>query len=242
MSPKDRDPTKDGPRKNEQGAVPTHPPARRTLGRPWWRLIFQWQTLALALILIGALVIALYSMRSLRSYREFQHIRGAELDRGLARLDAIRPWMTVRYVGVAYAVPEEYIFAQLEIPYNRRNSNATLGQLNQDYAMGQATDAEFPAIIDRVAQAIVDYRANPVPPGLRELRPWMTLRYIAASTGVPQAYLVEALGLDAAHAAELDAAIRPLDQLAHEMRYPGGPEAMLSQLRQALDSYEASTP
>ena len=39
---------------------------------------------------------------------------------------------------------------------------------------------EYPEIIDRVAQAITDYRADPVPTGLREIRPWMTLRYIAS--------------------------------------------------------------
>ena len=35
-------------------------------------------------------------------------------------------------------VPEEYIFAQLEIPYNRRNSHETLGRLNEEYTMGQS--------------------------------------------------------------------------------------------------------
>ena len=165
--------------------------------RPKWHGLLQWRTLAILLIVVGLVIISLYGLRSLRSYREFQYIRAEGLDRGTARIDAIRSWMTVRYVGVAYAVPEEYIFAQLEIPYNRRNSHATLGELNDEYEMGKSPNGEYPQIIDRVAQAISDYRANPVPTGLREIRPWMTLRYIASSTGIPQEYLIETLGLTA---------------------------------------------
>ena len=209
---------------------------------PWWRRLLQWQSLAVLLIVVGVVIIALFGLRSLRSFREFQYIRAEGLDSGTARIEAIRPWMTVRYVSVAYAVPEEYIFAQLEIPYNRRNSNETLGRLNEDYKMGQSTKDVYPQIIDRVAQAILDYRANPVPTGLRQLRPWMTLRYIAASTGVPESYLLDALGLDAARAAELDATLRPIDQLGPELHFPGGPEALFRRLEDAIAAYEADAP
>lgn len=207
-----------------------------------WRRLFQGQSLAVLLIVVGVVIVALYGLRSFRSFREFQYIRAEGLDRGTARIDAIRPWMTVRYVGVAYAVPEEYIFAQLEIPYNRRNSNETLGRLNEEYDMGQSSIGLYPQIVDRVAQAILDYRANPVPTGLRELRPWMTLRYIAASTGVPESYLLETLGLDAARAAEMDATLRPIDQLGPELRIPGGPRELFKQLQDAIAAYEADTP
>lgn len=231
---------------NSPNTQPTHPaptqPAHQPPRGPWWRRLAQWQIVALLLILIGVALMALYSLRSVRSYREFQYIRAEGLDRGTARVEAIRPWMTVRYVAVAYAVPEEYIFAELEIPYNRRNRNETLGRLNEEYAMGQSTLAPYPQIIDRVAQAIRDYRANPVPTGLRELRPWMTLRYIAVSTGVPEAILLAALELDVVRAAEIDATVRPLDELAHELRYPGGPEELFRRLRAAIDAYEVSAP
>jgi len=102
----------------------------------WWHSLLQRRAVAILLIIVGLVIISLYGLRSLRTYREFQYIRAEGLDRGTARIDAIRPRMTVRYVGVAYAVPEEYIFAQLEIPYNRRNSHETLGRLNEEYIMG----------------------------------------------------------------------------------------------------------
>jgi hypothetical protein len=209
---------------------------------PWWRSLVQWRTLAILLIIIGLVIISLYGLRSIRSYREFQYIRAEGLDRGAARLDAIRSWMTVRYVGVAYAVPEEYIFAQLEIPYNRRNSHETLGALNDEYEMGKSPRGEYPEIIDRVIQAIRDYRANPVPTGLREIRPWMTLRYIASSTGIPEAYFFEQLGLSAQRATEIDAAVRPIDQLAPELHVQGGPEALFRLLEDAIAAYEAEQP
>ena len=86
------------------------------------QLLSNRQFLATAFIVIGLLVIGIYAMRSYRSYQQWQYIREQGLDRGVASIDAIAPWMTVRYVSVAYAVPEEYVFAELDIPFNRRNS------------------------------------------------------------------------------------------------------------------------
>ncbi len=216
--------------------------ARIQPSNPLWNSFFQWRTLAIFLIIVGAVLVSLFTLRSIRSFREFQYIRSEGLDRGTARIEAMRGWMTVRYVGVAYAVPEEYIFAQLEIPYNRRNSNEILGRLNEEYGLGQSPNGDYPLIIDRVAQAILDYRADPVPTGLRELRPWMTIRYIASSTGVPETVLFAALGLDEARAAEIDASVRPLDQLGPELRLPGGPEELFRRLEEAISSYEAAQP
>ena len=55
--------------------------------------------------------------------------------------------MTVRYVGVAYAVPVEFIFAQLNIPYNRRNVNETLKRLNDEYTMGISPTGNYPLLL-----------------------------------------------------------------------------------------------
>src|SRR4051812_48436222 len=105
--------------------VPEQTEPQITVTMPGQRAL-PWRKLAALLIVVGLGVIALYGLRSFRAYREFQYIRAEGLDRGAARVEAIRPWMTVRYVGVAYAVPVEFIFAQLDIPYNRRNVNETL--------------------------------------------------------------------------------------------------------------------
>jgi hypothetical protein len=138
-------------------------------------------------------------------------------------------------VSVAYAVPEEYIFAQLAIPFNRRNSNDTLRRLNRMYGLGKSSQGDYPAITDNVAQAILDYRANPVATGLEDLRPWMSLRYIANSTGVPLDYLLVQLDIG-----ERDTyAAQPLDELAKLTKYKGGRRGLIEAVKAALAQYEA---
>jgi len=192
------------------------------------------KTLAALLIGLGLLVTLFFGSRAIESYRRLQYIREQGLDQGTASVEAIRGWMTIRYISVAYAVPEEYIFAQLDIPYTRRNSHDTLGQLNRSYQLGRSAQGEYPAIVDQVAEAILAYRANPVATGLRDIRPWMTIRYIANSTGVPEAYLLEQLGL-----AEGDNyAVMPLDALAEASHYRGGPRRLIEAIAAALANYE----
>ena len=71
---------------------------------PWWRNLLQWRALAILLIIVGLVIISL-SMGYVHCVpiANFNISRAEGLDRGTARIDAIRPWMTVRYVGVAYA-------------------------------------------------------------------------------------------------------------------------------------------
>jgi hypothetical protein len=70
----------------------------------------------------------------------------------------------------------------------------------------------------------------------------MTIRYIANSTGVPEEYLLEQLGLDAQRPPIPDVAVRPLDHLPPLMHLPGGPEALFRLLEAAIDQYEAEQP
>jgi hypothetical protein len=189
-----------------------------------------WRSLvALGLVLLGVIMLVGFGVRAARTYRMLHYAREQGLDRGVADVNAIRPWMTVRYVAVAYAVPEEYLFAQIGVPYNRRSVQDTLGQLNRVFELGQDAQGE-PAIIGRVTQAILDYRADPVTTGLADLRPWMTIRYIANSMGADEAELLTAVGLSD----EPDSAVRPLDQLAREGDYAGGLEGLLDDLREVL--------
>jgi hypothetical protein len=142
--------------------------------------------------------------------------------------------MTVRYVSVAYGVPQEYIFAELDIPFDRRSSNDTVGHLNRVYQLGRSDLGEYPAITDDIAAAILAYQANPVATGLDDVRPWMTIRYIANSTGVPETYLLEQLGLSV----DDNNVYKPLDELAGSVRYDGGPRALVRDLGQVLRQYE----
>ncbi len=201
------------------------------------RPLFNRSTIALLLIGVGLLCLFFFGGRSLRAYQQFRYSRQHDWEQGVASMRAIAPWMTIRYVAVAYAVPEEYIFAELSIPYDRRNRNDTLGELNRTYHFGLDADGEL-AILGQVKAAIEAYRADPVATGLRDIRPWMTIRYIANSSGVPEEYLLAQLTLTAAP----NPAVRPLAQLAESSNYPGGLPELIRTLQEALENYDEGGP
>ncbi|HMQ54521.1 MAG TPA: hypothetical protein PKE64_09460 [Anaerolineae bacterium] len=191
-------------------------------------LSLRW-TLAVVLIVAGLALTIVFGLRAFRSFQEVRYIREQGLDVGTADLDAIRGWMTIGFIGVAYGVPEEYIFAELDIPYERRNQHETLGHLSREYRLGKPPLAE-----DLVKEAILKYRENPVATGLDDVRPWMSLRYIANSTGVPEDYLFEQLGLPQAGNEG-----KPLDRLDDEYKF-GGRREIVEAVEAALADYEAN--
>ena len=83
----------------------------------------------IALILSGLLLTIVFGLRSVNSFRKLQYIQQQGLDRGTASAEAIQPWMTIRFIAVAYAVPEEYLYSALEIAFDRRNADRPLGQI-----------------------------------------------------------------------------------------------------------------
>jgi hypothetical protein len=198
---------------------------RPIMPRPNRRLL-----LTIAVIAVGLAIAAFFGARSMRSFRELQYIRQQGLDRGTANVDAIRPWMTIRFIAVAYAVPEEYLYSALAIPFERRNANQSLGELNRIYQLGLSPNSTELVIIDRARSAITEYRANPVATGLRDVRPWMSIRYIANSTAVPEGDIFAAIGLPAAGNEN-----KPLDLLSQEQHYPGGPRALVDAIQKALE-------
>ena len=196
--------------------------------RPKTRLL-----LTIAAIALGLAIAAFFGVRSVRSFREFQYIRQQGLDRGAASVDAIRPWVTIRFIAVAYAVPEEYLYSALGIPFERRNANQSLGELNRIYRLGLVPNSREFVIIDKARTAITEYRKNPVATGLRDVRPWMSIRYIANSTGVPEDYIFTRIGLPLAGNED-----KPLDLLSAEQRYRGGPRALAEAVQQALTAHQ----
>jgi hypothetical protein len=188
--------------------------------------------LTIGVIAIGLLIALFFGVRSVRSFRQLEYIRQQGLDRGVASLDAIRPWMTIRFVAVAYAVPEEYLYSMLGIPFNRRNANRALGELNFDYGgPPQTSGGELP-IVEKTRAAIEAYRANPVATGLRDVRPWMSIRYIANSSGIPEEFIFSQLGLP-----KDGNESKPLDFLSEEQHYRGGPRAIVEAVQRALDAH-----
>lgn len=189
--------------------------------------------LPIVLLALGLIITLYFGLRAVNSFRQLQYIHEQGLDRGTASVDAVRPWMTIRFIAVAYAVPEEYLYSQLEIPFNRRNANSPLSELNRDYQLGQSPYGPYPAIIDKVRKAIVAYRANPVVTGLQDIRPWMSIHYIANSTGVPADYIFQQLNLPVTGNED-----KPLDILGEELHYKGGPRGLADDIQQVLAGYQ----
>ena len=195
----------------------------RTL-RPRTRLL-----LTIGVIAIGLAIAVFFGMRTITSARQLEYIRRQGLDRGAASVDAIRPWMTVRFIAVAYAVPEEYIYSALDIPFDRRRPDNSLGEINREFHMGNSpTDNEL-VIINKTKAALSAYRAHPVATGLRDVRPWMSIHYIANSSGVPEQAIFDAIGIPATGNED-----KPLDLLSKEQHYPGGPKALADAVTAAL--------
>ena len=202
---------------------------------PGWRRLPVRLILTIAMIVLGLALVGFYGVRSARSFREFQYIHQQGLDRGTASVEAIRPWMTIRFIAVAYAVPEEYIYSALTIPFDRRNANQSLGELNKIYQLGFAPGGAELAVVDKARAAITEYRKNPVATGLRDVRPWMSVRYIANSTGVPEDAIFAAVGLAAAGNQS-----KPLDLLSQQEHYPGGSRALSDAIQKALEGRKAT--
>jgi hypothetical protein len=190
------------------------------------------QILAIALVVTGLVLVILFGVRIIHSFGEMQYIREQGLDLGTADVEAIRPWMTVRFVAVAYGVPQEYLFAELGIPFDQRNSNETLRSLNRKYDFGRPVDDDQPPILEKTKEAIVQYQANPVATGLAEdVRPWMSIRYIANSTGIPEAYIFQQLGIPVDGNEG-----KPLERLDQEFKF-GGRRDIVQAVRNALVHY-----
>lgn len=208
---------------------------------------------AVLLLLVGLGIMFVYGTRTMRAYREFDYARTQGLLNGTADVDAIKPWMTIRYIAVAYAVPEEYLYAKLGIPYQDRPGPRRdgLGEVARRLDATQPPKESIDAVIAQLQSAILDYRENPVAPGLRDIRLWMSLAYISNSTGVPTDYLVEQIEAslranpgptptaDQATLLSGDNLYKPLDQLVKDLGYPGGPKELEDAINAALDTYDA---
>jgi hypothetical protein len=68
------------------------------------------QWLALALIIIGVAIMIPKAKGMLEFYKEAQYATENHFHDGNVSPDLIRPWMSIRYVSVAYAVPQKIHF------------------------------------------------------------------------------------------------------------------------------------
>lgn len=200
----------------------------------------------IVLILIGLLVTVIFGIRSVRSFRQVRYIQQQGLDQGTASVDAIQPWMTIRFIAVAYAVPEEYLYSALDIQFDRRNANRPLGLIqpippSPPQPPGESstppdnnpTPTPVPnfggQIVEKAKAAVLAYRADPVATGLREIRQWMSMRYISNSLGLPLDEIYSRTNLSREIAPD-----KPLELVAEEIGYPGGLRRLEQDVANAL--------
>ncbi|NPV77643.1 MAG: hypothetical protein HPY59_14885 [Anaerolineae bacterium] len=195
------------------------------------------QLLALGLILIGLAIMLPRGFRMYQSYQEIEFARKHQFQTGDVSPDLLRPWMTIRYIAVSYAVPQEYLFDAVGIPPRRENSMISIARLNQQLGLG--TKNGEPIVLDRIGEAILAYRANPVPTGLieRQVMGWMNLQYIANSTGIPTEVLFDEIGIPANGNAYI-----PLDVLSDKLHYEGGPRSLVQAVQRVVDAHSEKKP
>jgi len=192
------------------------------------------QILAVGLIVVGLGLVVHYYAGTRDAYRAMEFARVHNFDAGNPDPNLIRPWMNLQYIAVAYTVPQEFLFNELSLPMNRENSETPLDHLSREYNF-VAMPGHF-VIVDKLQAAILKYRENPVPTGLKEhgVRPWMNIQYVANSTGIPAEYIFEQIGLPMDGNAYL-----LLERLGEEAHYQGGPKALIDAVQHVVDTYEA---
>ena len=193
------------------------------------------QGLALLLVLIGGIFAVRYAQRSMNAYRAIQFAAQNDFDAGNLDVSLIRPWMTIRYVAEAYAVPQIFLFDELNMPMERKSSDLPMGKLNARLHMGQGDDE--PALVENVRQAILAYRRNPVVTGLaeRHVQDWMNMQYLANSTGIPVEDLFAEVGIPVDGHAYM-----PLGRLVKQTGYEPGIKSLLDTLQQTVDEHQAA--
>lgn len=196
------------------------------------------QILAILIILAGMMIMAVRVKGMLDISREAQYARNNNFAAGDLSPDLLRPWMSLRYIAVAYAVPQKYIYDAIAVQARPETSMLGIDRLNRQMGLGQVNDE--PALLGKVRQAILDYRANPVATGLLEQRVdgWMSVEYIANSTGVPAETILQRINLPDTAANRN----RPLDAVAKEENYSGGTRQLMVDVQAVLDQLAPENP
>ena len=189
------------------------------------------QWLAVALILIGVAIMVPRAMGMVEFYKEARYATENNFADGNLSPDLLRPWMSIRYIAAAYAVPQQYLFDMAGINPRKETSMVAIDRLNQQMKLGQVDGA--PALMKTISEAILAYRANPVATGLleRHVEDWMTMQYIANSTGIPTETLFRTINLPAEGNTN-----KPLGFLSQETNYPGRSKAMITALQTVVDA------
>jgi hypothetical protein len=189
------------------------------------------QWLAVILILIGVSIMVPKARGMVEFYREAQYATVNRFHEGNPSPDLLRPWMSMRYISVAYAVPQKYLFDTAGIQPRKETSMVGINRLNNQLGLGKV-DGQ-PALMKTIREAILAYRANPVATGLIEqhVEGWMTVAYIANSTGIPAETILQGAGIP------VDGnAYATLGFLSDKVNYPGKERALVATIQKIVDA------
>jgi hypothetical protein len=188
------------------------------------------QWLAIALIIIGIATMIPRARGMLNFSKEVRYAQENNFAAGNVSPDLIRPWMSIRYISVACAVPQKYLFDSANIQPRKETSMIAISRLNQQLRLGQV-DGQ-PSLMKTIHVAIVEYRAHPVVTGLIEkhVEDWMTVQYIANSSGIPALVIFEKINVPYE-----GNAFKPLGFLSEEVNYPGGRKALIAAIQKIVD-------
>jgi len=193
------------------------------------------QILAVLLIILGLAIMIPKGRGMFEFYKEARFARENNFQAGNVSPDLLRPWMSIRYISVAYAVPQKYLFDASGIRPGLETSMVSLSRLNNQLHLGQVNGS--PALIGTVRQAILAYRASPIATGLIEhyVSDWMTVQYIANSTGLSADAIFQQINVPAEGNAN-----KPITYLSETIGYQGGPKALVAAIQKVVDTQ--STP
>lgn len=188
--------------------------------------------LGVLLIVLGLAAMVHYVRGMQSTYREMEFARANNFAAGPPDIELIRPWMNIRYIAVAFAVPQEYLYNELGIPMNPENSLTPLQRLGGRPWPGAKN--RRPDLLEKVQAAILKYQKDPVATGLRErkVQGWMSVQYIANSTGIPAEVIFQQTGISPTGHAYI-----PLDGLSKEIQFSGGMPALIRAIQQVIDTY-----
>ena len=191
------------------------------------------QIIALILIIAGIAIMIPRARGMFNFYTESRYAVDNNFQAGNLSPDLIRPWMSLRYVAAAYAVPQKYLFDQLQIQPGKETSLIGLARLNQQMQLGSIDNQ--PALLKHIRTAILAYRANPVITGLIEqkVEDWMTVAYIANSTGLSADTILREAGIPPA-----GNQYKPLGFLSDETHYTGGQKALVAAIQKIIESQQ----
>lgn len=188
------------------------------------------QRIALLIILVGIVMMVWYSIEISQFSKEIDFAIENNFAEGNVSADLLRPWMTIRFISASFAVPQAYIFDQINIQPRKETTLISLQRLNNQMQLGEINGE--PVLVQKMREVITSYRENPIATGLieRTVQEWMSIQYIANSTGIPVESIFQYIGIPIGGNAYL-----PIGYLSDITNYEGGKKSLIKEIQKIVD-------